>query len=86
MFQEWGSDLVLEGRRSVRSVTRGIGPVAQHTLLDIDRILQGQLDDPLGAKPLVSQEPIGSHQLVVIKTFFMLREAEVSFLDGKCQN
>ena len=80
MFQEWGPDLVLEGRRSVRSVTRGIGPVAQRTPLDIDRILQGQLDDPLGAQPLVSQGPIGPHQLVVIGTFFMLREAEASLL------
>ena len=79
-YQEWGPDLVLEGRRSVRSVTRGIGPVAQRTPLDIDRILQGQLEDPLDWRPVVEQGPIGPHQMVVLGTFFMLREAEASLL------
>ena len=80
MFQEWGPDLVLEGRRSVRSVTRGIGPVAQRTPLDIDRIMQGQLEEPLDWHPLTDQGPIGPHQLVLVGTFFMLREAEASLL------
>ena len=80
MYQDWGPDLVLEGRRSVRSVTKGIGPVAQRTPLDIERIMQGQQDDPLNWHPLVEQGPIGPHQLVIVGTFFMLREAEASLL------
>ena len=31
LYQTWGPEMVIEARRAVRSVTRGIGPVAQRT-------------------------------------------------------
>ena len=80
MFQVWGPELALEARRSTRSVTRGIGPVAQRTPLDIERIMTGQIELPLDWRPLVMDGPMGPHHMAVTGTFFMLREAEASLL------
>ena len=80
MFQEWGPELALEARRATRSVTRGIGPVAQRTPLDIERIMTGQAERAVDWEPLVPDGPVGPHHLAVIGTFFMLREAEASLL------
>lgn len=70
----------MEGKRAVRSVTRGIGTVQQRTPLDIEQIIQSQADRPLLIGPLLEDGPLGVHALVVLGCYFMLREAEASLL------
>eukprot|EP00435_Cladocopium_sp_Y103_P041955 s490_g11.t1 len=77
---DWSSDLQLESRRAVRSVTRGIGPVQQRMPFGIDRVIERQRDRAIDYAPLVRDGPIGPHCLVVLGCFFMLREAEASLL------
>ena len=76
----WSEELNMEGRRAVRSVTRGIGPVLQRTPLDIEQIIQYQTRRPLRFPPVVDEGPVGIHTLVVLGCYFMLREAEASLL------
>ena len=80
MFGDWGVDLAMEARRAGRSVNRGRGPVSQRSPLDFDRILEYQKDRKVNLEPLVAGGPVGAHNLIVIGTFFMLREIEASLL------
>eukprot|EP00435_Cladocopium_sp_Y103_P032900 s3225_g8.t1 len=80
MYGEWPADLAMEVRRATRSVTRGIGPVMQRLPLDIEKILQHQTGHQVSHLPVVSEGPVGAHNLMVIGTFFMLREVEASLL------
>lgn len=80
MIGNWGIDLSLEARRSSRSVSRGIGPVAQRSPLDFDRILSHQKGCSIDHIPIVEGGPIGAHNMIVIGTFVMLREIEASLL------
>lgn len=80
MGGEWSDELQLEGRRVVRSVTRGIGPVQQRTPLDIDRILHAQKGRKIDHQPLVVDGPVGPYCLMVLGCYFLLREAEASLL------
>lgn len=43
-------------------------------------MIQAQAEDPSDHRPLVDGGPIGAHNLVVVGTFFMLREIEASLL------
>ena len=80
LYQEWGPDLALEARRAGRSVTRGIGPVTQRTPLDVDKLMESQAFDPVAWHPMTPDGPVGPYQLVILGTFFLLREAEASLL------
>lgn len=77
---EWSDELQLEGRRAVRSVTRGIGPGQQRTLLDIDRIVRNQKGHRIELEPLVEDGPVGPYCMMVIGCYFLLREAEASLM------
>lgn len=69
----------MEGRRAVRSVTRGIGPVQQRAPLEIDLLIEQQDGRPLTFEPIVPEGPV-VHVLIVIGCYFMLREAEASLM------
>lgn len=80
MYGEWPADLALEAKRATRSVTRGIGPVCQRQPLEIERIMDNHRDHQPSFHPVVNEGPICPHTLMIIGTFFMLREIEASLL------
>ena len=80
MYGEWGVDLAMESKRACRSVTRGIGPVSQRTPIEFEKIIAARSGYISDSEPLTEGGPLGPHNLVVIGTFFMLREIEASLL------
>ena len=80
MYGEWGVDLAMESKRACRSVTSGIGPVSQRTPIEFEKIIAARSGYISDSEPLTEGGPLGPHNLVVIGTFFMLREIEASLL------
>ena len=74
----WGENLKLTGRDCTRAVTRGIGPAKQCAVFEGG--LAAVLALKLGAQPLVSKGPIGPINLVVLGSYFLLREMEASLM------
>ena len=80
MFGDWTVSLNFEAKRASRSVGRGIGPSSQRTPLAFESIVEEQGRRPLGMDPLVVNGTFGPHNLAIVGTYFLLREAEASLL------
>ena len=72
----WSDLLDLSGRRANRSVTRGVGVSRQSKPFDLAKALEAAATP--GFTP-AKDAPIGWKNLLVVATFFVLREIEVAF-------
>lgn len=74
----WEERLAVAGRDCTRAVLRGIGPAKQCGVFEGGLAAVCALK--LGVAPLVTDGPIGPGRMMVIGTFFLLREVEASLL------
>jgi hypothetical protein len=72
----WDEQPELVTRKTTASVTRGVGVTWQSAPFDFARALKVSGD---GQVPPVTGAPIGWTNLVVVATFFIMREIEVAF-------
>ena len=68
----WTDSLDWAAKKFTLSVSRGLGPPRQSEPLDFERACL--LD--LALSPLVPGGPVGTHNLIILFTFFVLRELE----------
>ena len=76
----WTEELTVEIKGALRSITRGRGPSKQSCPIDLGKIIKlGNIE-----APVVDEGPIGMSDLMIIGTFFMARELELSC--AKCSH
>ena len=71
---EWNEGLALARSRFMASTMRGMGPGRQSEPLDFSAAVA--LD--YGDAPIIDGGPYGTHAVIVLSTFFLLRELEAS--------
>ena len=72
---DWEARLDIASRKSVWSVARGFGPARQSAPFDVPSVLAGVARGGFALGPWA---PIGWRNLIVIGTFFIMREIEIS--------
>ena len=72
---DWNSRLARNARDAARSVNRGIGPARQSAAFDLEAVfdLRANLSEPL-----TLSGPIDPRNLIILGSFFLLREIEAS--------
>ena len=78
---EWSELLKFTARKATRSVERGMGPSRQSAPFVLDQLLEVASSATICGIP---GAPLGWPNLLVIGTFFMLREIEVAAARAPC--
>ena len=71
---KWTDDLALASTRFTASTLRGMGPPRQSEPIDFEQAAKASYGD----EPVIDKGPVGTRNLVVVFTFWLLRELEGS--------